>query len=171
MEWISNEVLLYSAGNYIQSLGVEHDGRGYEEKNIYIYICVCVCLYMCVCVCCSVPSKGRLIPIIRMGVVWFSLKTYTFLLKPSGLLSSIENSHVSHLSDHPLPWLLRICLHLPAPYMQSHSPGPSFSFRSPPSPWWSPSFKWLIVLSQACDTIFFIFSPAHPWPSRVLGTL
>ena len=27
LEWISNEVLLYSTGNYIQSLGVEHDGR------------------------------------------------------------------------------------------------------------------------------------------------
>ena len=27
LEWISNEVLLYSTGNYIQSLGREHDGR------------------------------------------------------------------------------------------------------------------------------------------------
>ena len=27
LEWISNEVLLYSTGNYIQSLGIEHDGR------------------------------------------------------------------------------------------------------------------------------------------------
>ena len=26
-EWISSEVLLYSAGNYIQSLGIKHDGR------------------------------------------------------------------------------------------------------------------------------------------------
>ena len=26
LEWISNEVLLYSIGNYIQSLGIEHDG-------------------------------------------------------------------------------------------------------------------------------------------------
>jgi len=25
LEWISNEVLLYSTGNYIQSLGTEHD--------------------------------------------------------------------------------------------------------------------------------------------------
>ena len=25
--WISNEVLLYSTGNYIQSLVIEHDGR------------------------------------------------------------------------------------------------------------------------------------------------
>ena len=27
LEWISNEVLLYSTGNYIQSLRLEHDGR------------------------------------------------------------------------------------------------------------------------------------------------
>ena len=27
LEWIGNEVLLYSTGNYIQSLGVEHDVR------------------------------------------------------------------------------------------------------------------------------------------------
>ena len=27
LEWISNEVLLLSTGNYIQSLEMEHDGR------------------------------------------------------------------------------------------------------------------------------------------------
>ena len=27
LEWIGNEVLLHSTGNYIQSLLVEHDGR------------------------------------------------------------------------------------------------------------------------------------------------
>ena len=27
LEWISHEVLLYSTGNYIQSLVIEHDGR------------------------------------------------------------------------------------------------------------------------------------------------
>ena len=27
LEWISNEVLLCSTGNYILSLGIEHDGR------------------------------------------------------------------------------------------------------------------------------------------------
>ena len=26
MEWISNEILLYSTGNYIKSLVMEHDG-------------------------------------------------------------------------------------------------------------------------------------------------
>ena len=27
LEWISNDVLLYSTGNYIQSLGIGHDER------------------------------------------------------------------------------------------------------------------------------------------------
>ena len=27
LEWITNEVLLYSTENYFQSLGIEHDGR------------------------------------------------------------------------------------------------------------------------------------------------
>ena len=27
LEWISNEVLLYSTGNYTQFLGIDHDGR------------------------------------------------------------------------------------------------------------------------------------------------
>ena len=27
LEWVSSEVLLYSTGNYTQSLEIEHDGR------------------------------------------------------------------------------------------------------------------------------------------------
>ena len=27
LDWISSEVLLYSTENYVQSLGLEHDGR------------------------------------------------------------------------------------------------------------------------------------------------
>ena len=38
LQWIRNEVLLYSTGNYVQFLGIELDGRPYEEKNVYIYI-------------------------------------------------------------------------------------------------------------------------------------
>ena len=37
LAWISSEVPLYSPGNRIQSFGMEHDGRYYEKKNIYIY--------------------------------------------------------------------------------------------------------------------------------------
>ena len=32
-----NKVLLYSAENYIQSLGVDHDGKCYEKECIYMY--------------------------------------------------------------------------------------------------------------------------------------
>ena len=41
---MNKEVLLYSTGNYIQSLAIEHDGRQYEKKkkNIYIYDWVAV---------------------------------------------------------------------------------------------------------------------------------
>ena len=35
---VSNGVLLYSPGNYVQSLGVEHDGRECERKNVCVYI-------------------------------------------------------------------------------------------------------------------------------------
>ena len=40
LEWISNEVLLHSRGNYVQSLGMEHDERRCEEKNVFIHICL-----------------------------------------------------------------------------------------------------------------------------------
>ena len=35
-EYRSSEVLLYSTGKYIQSLGLEDDARQYEKKNEYI---------------------------------------------------------------------------------------------------------------------------------------
>ena len=38
LKWISIEVLLYSTGNYIWSLGKEHDGRQYEKKNVHIHV-------------------------------------------------------------------------------------------------------------------------------------
>ena len=43
LEWISNEVLLYSTGDYIQFLGVKHDGRQYEEKKV----CMCMTGSLC----------------------------------------------------------------------------------------------------------------------------
>lgn len=36
LEWISKEVQLYSTEDYVQSLGVDHEGRWYEKKNVYI---------------------------------------------------------------------------------------------------------------------------------------
>ena len=40
LEWISIEVLLYSIGNYIQSLGIEHDERQYKKGNIGVPLVV-----------------------------------------------------------------------------------------------------------------------------------
>ena len=43
LEWISNEVLLYSTGNYIQPLGIEHDGKEHEKKNVYTGVTGSLC--------------------------------------------------------------------------------------------------------------------------------
>ena len=37
IEWINSKVLLYSTGNYIQYLVINHN-----RKNIRMYVCVCV---------------------------------------------------------------------------------------------------------------------------------
>ena len=36
LEWICNEVLLYSKGFYMQSLGIDLDGRLYKKGNVYV---------------------------------------------------------------------------------------------------------------------------------------
>ena len=33
LEWISNEVLLYSTGKYFESPGIDHDGKEYIRKE------------------------------------------------------------------------------------------------------------------------------------------
>ena len=39
LEGISNEVLLYSTGNSIQSPGIDHDGKEYrKKKSVYVYV-------------------------------------------------------------------------------------------------------------------------------------
>ena len=38
LEWISNEVLLCSTGNYSQSLGIDHDGNNIRKRE---HVCVC----------------------------------------------------------------------------------------------------------------------------------
>ena len=45
LEWLGNEVLLYSTGNYIQSLGIDHDGKLFKKKE-----CVYVCVWLHTCV-------------------------------------------------------------------------------------------------------------------------
>ena len=34
LEWVGNGVLPYSTGNYVQTLGEDHDGRWSEKKNV-----------------------------------------------------------------------------------------------------------------------------------------
>ena len=36
-EWINNQVLLYSTGNYIQYPVINHHGKEYEKECIYVY--------------------------------------------------------------------------------------------------------------------------------------
>ena len=43
LEWISNEILLYSPRNNIWSLVIEHDGGYCEKKNVYIRITGSLC--------------------------------------------------------------------------------------------------------------------------------
>ena len=40
IEWMDNKVLLYSTGNYIQYLVINHNGKEYEKE------CVRVCIYI-----------------------------------------------------------------------------------------------------------------------------
>ena len=37
IEWINSKVLLYSTGNYIQYPVINHNGKEYEKKCIYMY--------------------------------------------------------------------------------------------------------------------------------------
>ena len=38
LERINSKVLLCSAGNYIQFHGIDHDGKEYKKKNVYIWL-------------------------------------------------------------------------------------------------------------------------------------
>ena len=43
LEWINNKVLLYTTGNYIQSPGINHNGKKYLKKNVYMCITASLC--------------------------------------------------------------------------------------------------------------------------------
>ena len=45
--------LTVHTGNYIQSLGIERDGRQYEEKNVCIYKCIYICICITGSLCCT----------------------------------------------------------------------------------------------------------------------
>ena len=36
--WINNKVLLYSTGNCIQCPMINHNGKEYYKKNLYVYV-------------------------------------------------------------------------------------------------------------------------------------
>ena len=36
IEWISTKILLYSTGNYIQYPVINHNGKEYFQKNVYM---------------------------------------------------------------------------------------------------------------------------------------
>ena len=36
IEWINNKVLLYNTGNYIQHLGINHNGKEYKKECMYV---------------------------------------------------------------------------------------------------------------------------------------
>ena len=38
--WIHNKVLLYSTRNYIPYPVINHNGKEYKKKRMYIYICI-----------------------------------------------------------------------------------------------------------------------------------
>ena len=53
IEWINNKALLYSTGNYIQYLEINHNGKEYL-KNIYIYIMYIIYIYIKLNHCCEI---------------------------------------------------------------------------------------------------------------------
>ena len=43
IEWVNNKVLLYSTENYIQYLMINHNGKEYKKKNVYMCITESLC--------------------------------------------------------------------------------------------------------------------------------
>ena len=41
MEWINSKVLLYSTENYTQYPMIDHNGKEYRKKNVYITESLC----------------------------------------------------------------------------------------------------------------------------------
>ena len=43
LEWMNNKDLLYNTGNYIQYPVINHNGKKYENENVYICITESLC--------------------------------------------------------------------------------------------------------------------------------
>ena len=44
IEWINNNALLYSTGNYVHYPVINYNGKEYEKE--YIYVCIYICVYI-----------------------------------------------------------------------------------------------------------------------------
>lgn len=61
MAWISNEILLFSTGNYIHLITViEHDGGKCEQKNVYMCVYINIYIYMSGSLCHIAEIDGTL---------------------------------------------------------------------------------------------------------------
>ena len=40
LERLNNRALLYITGNYIQSPGIDYDGKEYKQKGTHMYVCL-----------------------------------------------------------------------------------------------------------------------------------
>ena len=73
LEWINNKLLLYSTRNYIQSPGINHNGKEFFKKNIYIHthiyimhilhyttIYIYIHIYVCESLCCTTEISRTL---------------------------------------------------------------------------------------------------------------
>ena len=58
--WINNKILLYSTGNYIQYLVINHNGKEYEKEYMYIYICTYMYIYITESLCCTAKINTSL---------------------------------------------------------------------------------------------------------------
>ena len=43
---VTNNVLLYSTGSYIQYSVINHKGKEYEKECIHTHVGICVCIYI-----------------------------------------------------------------------------------------------------------------------------
>ena len=60
IEWISNKVLLYSTGNYIQYCVINHNGKKYEKEYIYMCVYIYTHTYITESLCCTVEINTTL---------------------------------------------------------------------------------------------------------------
>ena len=96
LEWINNEVLLYSIGNYIQSLGIDHDGRGYKKRNVYVQDWVSAILQKL-----SKHCKSTILRFLKMHKNQVQPQAISLLLVLRLLASRISSNKCFHFNQRP----------------------------------------------------------------------